>query len=238
MWKNLIKIFICFFFGIFGGIFADQIIWPYFIERPLFYQYRLEQSPIYLTEKKEIFIQENTALKNAIEKVDKTVVGIRTKLKSDLVLEGSGLIVSSDGLVVTLAELVPSNSQINIFWEGENLSFKILKRDQKENLALLKIEKSNLPTAGFFDLEKLKIGERVFLLGIIFDKEKSRKIANEGMVKYFDEDFIRTNIFEKKILAGSALFDIEGKILGINTIDKEGKVIAISSKKIKAIAGF
>jgi len=238
MWRNLIKILICFFFGIFGGIFADQILWPYFIERPLFYQYRLEQRPVYLTEKREIFIQENTALKDAIEKVDKTIVGIKTKLKSGATLEGSGLIISSDGLVVTLAELVPANSQIKIYWEGENPSFQILKRDQKENLALLKIEKNNLPTAGFFDLEKLKIGERVFLYGIIFDKDVPKKMVNEGIIKYFDENFMRTNIFEKNILAGSPIFDIEGKILGINTIDKEGKVIAIPNKKIKAIAGF
>jgi len=238
MWKNILKILACFFFGIFGGIFADQILWPYFIEKPLFYQYRLEQAPVYLTEKKEFFIEENTALKDVIEKIEKTIVGIQTKLKNGTVLEGSGLIISSDGLVVTLAELVPVGGQTKIFWEGENPSFQVLKRDLKENLALLKISKNNLPTVEFFDWDKLRIGERVFLYGNIFEKEMSRKMVNEGIVKYFDENLIRTNIFEKNTLNGSALFNIEGKVLGINIVDKEGKVASLSNNKIKNFAGF
>jgi len=110
MSKNILKIVAFFIIGTVGGIFADQILWPYFIEKPLFYQYRLEQSPVYVTERKEVTIQENTALKEAIEKVEKTVVGVRTQTKEEKILEGSGLIVTSDGLIVTLAELVPPGS--------------------------------------------------------------------------------------------------------------------------------
>jgi len=143
MLKNLFKIVGIFILGIGGGIFADQILWPYLVERPLFSQYRLEQSPVYLTERKEITIQENVALKNAIEKVEKTVVGVRTETKVGKILEGSGLLVTADGLVVTLAELVPQGSTFSFFVDGELASFQILKRDLKENLALVKIEKSN-----------------------------------------------------------------------------------------------
>ena len=106
MSKNILKIVGFFVIGMVGGIFADQIFWPYFIERPLFHEYRLEQSPVYVTERKEVTIQENTALREAIEKVEKTVVGVKTQTKAGKLLEGSGLIVTSDGLVVTLAELV------------------------------------------------------------------------------------------------------------------------------------
>ncbi|PJA83363.1 MAG: hypothetical protein CO146_01325, partial [Candidatus Nealsonbacteria bacterium CG_4_9_14_3_um_filter_37_29] len=116
--------------------------------------------------------------------------------------------------------------------------FQILKRDLKENLALVKIEKSNLPTVSFADLEKLKLGEKVFLVGTIFDKAVPSKIVNEGIVKSFDKDFIKTNIFEKNILKGSSLFDIEGKVLGLNNVDLEGKVIAIPISKIKEFSGL
>ena len=238
MLKNLFKIVGIFILGIGGGIFADQILWPYLVERPLFSQYRLEQSPVYLTERKEITIQENVALKNAIEKVQKTVVGVRTEKKDGKILEGSGLIVTSDGLVVTLAELLPQGSTFSFFVDGEKVNFQILKRDLKENLALVKIEKSNLPTVSFADLEKLKLGERVFLVGTIFEEEKPSKIVNEGIVKSFDKDFIKTNIFEKNTLKGSSLFDIEGRALGLNTVDSEGKVITIPISKIKQFIGF
>ncbi|MBZ9578744.1 trypsin-like peptidase domain-containing protein [Patescibacteria group bacterium] len=236
MTKTIFKIIAVFIIGTVGGIFADQILWPYFIERPLFYQYRLEQSPIYVTERKEIIIQENVALINAVEKVEKVVVGIRSKTKTGRILEGSGLIVTSDGLIVTLADLVPPDWEINLFFDGEEMIPKVLQR--KNDLALLKIEETNLPTVGFTDFEKIKLGERVFLLGVIFEDNIQKKAVNEGIIKTFDEDSILTNIFEKKILEGSPLFNIEGQVVGLNQIDKEGKVIAISIKKIREFIGF
>ena len=243
MLKNIFKIIGIFILGVVGGIFADQILWPYFIERPLFYQYRLEQSPVYVTERKEITIQENVALRNAIEKVEKVVIGVRTETKAGKFLEGSGLIVTSDGLIVTLAELVPQGSTFSFFVDNEPptkflVGGQILKRDLKENLALVKIEKTNLPTLGFADLEKIKLGERVFLVGVVFDKAGLSQIVNEGIVKSFGQDFIKTNIFENYLLAGSSLFNIEGQVLGLNTIDREGKVIAIPISKIKTFAGL
>jgi len=238
MVKNVFKIIGVFILGIGGGIFADQILWPYFIERPLFYQYRLEQSPVYVTERKEITIQENMALKNAIEKVEKTVIGVKTETQAKKIIEGSGLIITSDGLVVTLAELVPQGSNFSFFVEGQSANFQILKRDLKENLALVKIEKSNLPIVSFANLEKLKLGERVFLVGVIFEKEELSKIVNEGIIKSFSEDFIKTNIFENYLLKGSPLFNIEGEVLGLNTIDKEGKVLSLPISKIKTFSGF
>jgi len=237
--KNIFKIISIFIIGLVGGIFADQIFWPYFVERPLFYQYRLEQAPIYVTEKKEIIVEENIALRKAIEKIDKAVVGVKTKTKAGKILEGSGLIVSSDGLIVTLADLVPSGSEVTFFWEGKTPSFQILKRDLSENLALIKIGETNLPTTGFTDLERIRLGERVFLMGIIFEKEGiPKKTVNEGIVKTFDNNFIQTNIIEDSALSGSPLFNIEGNALGLNIIDKEGKVSAIPISKIKQFIGL
>jgi len=235
--KNISKIIGIFIIGIVGGIFADQILWPYFVERPLFYQYRLEQSPVYVTERKEITIQENVAIINAIEKVEKVVVGVRTETKAGKILEGSGLIIASDGLMVTLAELVSQGSTFSFFIDGKEVPFQILKRDSEENLALVEIEKTNLPTVSFADLEKIKLGERVFLVGVTQPPDWGW-VVNEGIVKSFDQDFIKTNIFEENILKGSPLFDIEGNVLGLNTIGKEGKVIAIPISKIKSFAGF
>ena len=161
IFKNIFKIVVFFVIGMVGGIFADQIFWPYFVERPLFYQYRLEKSPVYVTERKEVIIQENTALKEAIEKVEKSVVGVKTQTKAGEVLEGSGLIVTSDGLMITLAELVPQDSFFSFFVDGTphqiNGGGQILKRDLKDNLALVKIEETNLPTVSFANLEKIKL---------------------------------------------------------------------------------
>jgi len=239
MLKNILKILIIFIIGAVGGIFADQIFWPYFVERPLFHQYRLEQSPIYLTEKKKIYIQENVALKDAIEKVEKTAVGIKGKTKAGKALEGTGLILTSDGLVITLASLVPQGGTFNLIWEGKIFTAQVLKKDLKENLALIDLAgEKYLPTTSFADFEKLKLGERIFLLGIIFEKEEVKKLVNEGIVKGLDENSIQTNIIEKSALSGSPLFDIEGNILGLSLIGKDGNVSAIPISKIRSFTGL
>jgi S1-C subfamily serine protease len=238
MIKNLLKILAIFVVGMVGGIFAEEIFWPYFVERPLFYKYKLEKPPVYVTERKEIRIQENTALKDAISKVEKAVVLIRTKTKTGKNLEGSGFILTSDGLIITLAELVPEGSKISLFVEGEIVSPQVLKRDLDKNLALLKIEKKNLSTTGFFNFEKLKLGERVFLVGKSFESGKVKNFVDEGIVKSFDENKIETNIQGSKEILGTPLFDIEGNLLGINYLTKEGNFISIPVTQIKSFAGI
>lgn len=237
MSKNILKIIVIFVIGMVGGIFADQILWPYFGEGPFFYN-QLANFPVSISGTKEITIQENVALQEAVEKVEKAVVGVRTKLKSGKILSGSGLIVTSDGLIVTLSELVPRGEDFVFLVDGKTPNWQILKRDSKTNLALIKVEGKNLATVGFADFDELKLGERVFLVGVIWEKTGPLKMVNEGIVKFFTGDYIRTNIFEKNTLSGSALFNIKGELLGLNTIDSEGKVTAIPITTIRAFTNF
>ena len=238
--KNIFKILAVFIIGTVGGIFADQILWPYFIERPLFYQYRLEQTPVYVTERKEItnYIQENVALKEAADKVAGTVVGVKAKTAQGLVSEGSGLIVTNDGFLVTLAELLPQGSDFAFYVDGEWPEYQVLKRDLKNNLALVKVGKGGLSTVGFADLGKTRIGERIFLAGFDFSTSTPRLMVNEGVIKIFDKNTIQTNIFESVLLNGSPLFNIEGNAVGLGFVDKEGRVSAIPITKIRQFVGF
>ena len=197
-----------------------------------------------MVEKSEVIVQENTALTSAIEKVEKVVVGLKTTTATKKILEGSGLIITSDGLIVTLADLIPQGSTSDLYINNEKVPFKVLKKDTKINLVLIKAERGNLSTVSFADLGNLKLGERVFLVGTEFEKpnvhtqQGVKKIVNEGIVKSFGEESIETNISEKNMLSGSSLFDIESNVLGLNTIDAAGKVISIPITKIKQFAGF
>lgn len=242
MLKNIFKIIIIFVFGIAGGIFANQLLWPYFVEKPLYYKYQLANIPVSITETKEITIEENTALQDAVEKIENSIIGIRTKTKTGKTISGSGLIITNDGLIVTLAELVPRGGDFVFFVDNKTPNWQILKRDVKNNMALIKVELNDLKTIGFADFEKIKLGQRVFLAGMIFSKTKPLKAVNQGIIKFFSQDeensYIRTNIIEKSALAGSALFNIKGELLGLNTIDSEGRVTAIPIPKLREFIGF
>lgn len=242
MFKRVFQILSVFILGVIGGMMWQAILLPYLAKKPAFERlwfiedFKDGETIIY--PKEEIYIKEETAITEAVEKAEKMVVGIKTETKKGKIIEGSGLILTSDGLVVTLAELLEDGSHSSFFVNDQSVPFTVQKVDTKKNFALVKIEKEGLATDRFADVEKIKRGEKVFLVGIIFLNEKPIKITNQGIIKYFDASFIRTNIFEKDILKGSVLFDVEGKVLGINTIDLEGKVTAIPISEIQQFAGF
>ena len=236
MLKNIFKILVVFIVGMVGGIFAEQIFWPYFVEKPLFYKYNLEQQPIYLTERKTVILQENVALQDAVEKVEKAVVAVKSKTLEGKVLKGGGLVVTIDGLIITLAELVPPGSDFYFYVDEKWPSYQILKR--KNNLALIKVGQEGLSTCGFADLKKTKLGERVFLVGFDFSTTTPQKVVNQGIIKSFGENSIQTNIFEKAMMAGSPLFDIEGKVVGLCTVDEEGQISAIPITTIRHFIGL
>ena len=223
MVKNVFKILAIFIIGIVGGIFADQILWPRFVEKPLFLKYKLDQVPIYITEERKVFIQENTALQDAVEKVEKVVVGVRTETKNKKTLEGSGLIVTSDGLVITLASLLPEEGETVLYFNGETITPEIVKREN--GLALLKADKGNLPTVGFAKLEEIKLGQRVFSMGVIFEESEAGRIIDEGIIRYLNDDLIKTSILDEEILVGSSLFNIKGEVIGLKGVEKNESVI-------------
>jgi S1-C subfamily serine protease len=83
------------------------------------------------------------------------------------------------------------------------------------------------------DFNKIKLGQRVFLTA--FSSTKANDwLINEGIIKSFDEDTIKTNISEKSIINGSPLFNIYGGLVGLNYIDSDNKVSAVPINIIKS----
>lgn len=239
--KQLGALLVIFFFGIAGGIFGSQIVWPLFVERPLFYQYRLNQAPTYINETKEIVVQENTALTEAIEKVKKAVVGVQSINPAGKITFGSGLILTSDGRAVTLNNLVPAGFQPRIVAMGREVKYQVLKRDVQMNLALIKLEGNGFFTVGFAD--SLKLGTRVFLAAnavsfFVDGQPQEQFIVNEGVIRVFNNDEVQTTIADKKEVKGSPLFDIQGNLVGLNDVDSTGRVVAIPAQKIREFAGL
>jgi S1-C subfamily serine protease len=229
MAKNILRILGFFAVGMIGGIFADQI----------FHLYLLPSSqPVYLTEKKEIYIQENVVLVNSIEKVEKMVIGVKSKTLDGEIKGGAGMIVTSDGLAVTLSELIPQGSTFYFYVDSLPVSYQVLKRDATSDLALLKLEKNNLPAAGFADMDKVRLGTRIFLLGKFFATSTPENIVDEGIIKKIEKNYLKTNIANSEGAEGSVLFDIEGNAVGLNKIDAKGNLITIPISTIKQFVGF
>ncbi|RLC35195.1 MAG: hypothetical protein DRZ76_00830 [Candidatus Nealsonbacteria bacterium] len=244
MIRSFLKILLIFVLGVLGGLWAQIYLLPYLAGLDYFQDFQFvkmlknRKMVVYPKTENTIIVQENVALQSAVERSEKVVIGVKTKTQKGEVLTGSGLIVTSDGLLITLADLVPRGSDFYFYVGGEWPAYQILKRDLENNLALVKIEKGSLPTAGFADLEKTKLGERVFLVGTVFKEEGVEYIVNEGIIKSFQESFVQTNIFEDAHISGSPLFDISGNVVGLNMIDEEGNVSAVPVNTIREFIGL
>ena len=218
-----------------GGFLAQKFL-------PNFYTVSESAPNYFVTKEEKYYIQENDALKEAVQKVKSSVVGIKTIGADKKVIAGSGLILTSDGLAVTLAELVPASGKTSFFVDSQPVNGQILKRDLKQNLALIKIEKNGLSAAGFFMLDQLKIGERVFLAGQIFDAKTFAPnfMVNEGIAKSFDSGFtVQTSIRETEAVLGAPVFDIKGSVLGLSYIyGSNDSVTVLPITEIKSFAGL
>jgi len=95
--------------------------------------------------------------------------------------------------LLLLASNVTAKSAVSCLVNEEQYPCQVLKKDINQNLALLKIDKDKLSTSGFFNYEKMEIGKRIYLLYYLASGELS---VNEGIVKSFDSDLIKTNIRE------------------------------------------
>lgn len=216
--NNFLKVIIVILLGILGGTIAWLFV------------FKNQSAFVQLVNKEErVYIEENTALTSAIKNVKDSVVNLKTEYNKKEI-QGFGLVLTADGLIITLAENVPQGSKVNITINGgSSISYQVLKRDLNENLALIKLDKNNLQAKGFFDLSKLEIGTRVFILS---------NSVNEGIVKTFDENLIKTNIIETEKINGAPVFDIKGEVLGIGYKDVNNLVNVIPISKIKYFSGL
>ena len=229
--KNIFKIIIILIIGAIGGSLFQVLILPGLMGHSYFGNLEMIKrlkNQVIINPVEQIFIGQDTALEEAIKEVEDTVIGFDN---------GSGVVITSDGLIVTLADVLPKTEKY-LFLEGEKVNFEIIRKDLEQNLALIKIDQRNILACRFADLSDIKMGQKVFLFGIIIENKIPKSITNQGSIKMFDDEIICTNILEDKVLNGSPLFNVWGEVLGLNVIDDQGKVSAIPIDKIRKFAGF
>jgi serine protease Do len=137
---------------------------------------------------------------------------------------GSGFIVEPDGLILTNSHVVKGADEIKVKTSGEKTyPAKIIGTDAKTDIALIKIEPDEkLPVVSLGDSDKLRVGDWVIAIGNPFGLEQtvtagivSAKGRVIGSGPY--DDFIQTDASINLGNSGGPLFDINGKVIGINT---------------------
>jgi serine protease Do len=137
---------------------------------------------------------------------------------------GSGVIVSSDGYIVTNAHVVDKADEIKVLLpDKRELTGKVVGVDSKTDIAVIKIKSHDLPTISWGDSDKLEVGEYVLAIGNPFGLNSTVTLgivsavgrANMGIEDY--ENFIQTDAAINPGNSGGALVNTRGELVGINT---------------------
>jgi len=138
--------------------------------------------------------------------------------------QGSGVIVSPDGYVLTNNHVIDNAREVTVTLpDKREFKGKIVGTDPKTDLAVVKIDGQNLPTVAWGDASKLQVGEYVLAVGNPFGLNSTVTLGivsalgrgRMGITQY--EDFIQTDAAINPGNSGGALVNTKGELVGINT---------------------
>lgn len=248
--KKIIRLTIfVLFVSILGGYIGSFIQQRYTYEKSLLASNRQEDKNI---KANEAFYVEKSDLKKSIKEAFQTTVEINVDVVQQDIFNqeiksryaGSGVIISEDGYIITNDHVVDKGSKFQVtLANGETKEAKLIGKDAKTDLALLKINAKNLSYAKFENSDNYDIGDNVIVVGnplgkglsvttgIISAKERNVELGNETF------NLIQTNAAVNQGNSGGGLFNGQGKLIGIinskvSGVGVEGVGYAIPSNQV------
>ncbi len=140
---------------------------------------------------------------------------------------GSGVIVSTDGYILTNYHVIKDADEISVMLDQKPYSADVIGTDPATDIAVIKIDKADLPAIAIGNSDDIEVGEWVLAIGSPFDlrlqhtvtsgiiSAKGRTLNLSGELTY--QDFIQTDAAINPGNSGGALVNIRGELIGINT---------------------
>ena len=162
---------------------------------------------------------------------------------------GSGVIVESNGLIITNNHVVGKADEIRVtLSDKREFKAKLIGTDPKTDVAVVQIDATGLPTVAWADSDQLEVGEFVLAVGNPFGLTQTVTLGivsalgrAAGIAEY--EDFIQTDAAINPGNSGGALVNVRGELVGINTAifsqsgGNMGIGFAVPSNMAKSIMG-
>ena len=136
---------------------------------------------------------------------------------------GSGVVVTKDGYILTNNHVVDGADEVKVsLQDGREFNAKVVGRDPKSDVAVIKIEATDLPALTMGNSDQIEVGDIVLAIGNPFGIGQT---VTTGIVSAKDrssmgldyEDFIQTDAAINPGNSGGALVDADGRLIGINT---------------------
>ncbi|MEY2410013.1 MAG: serine protease Do [Verrucomicrobiota bacterium] len=136
---------------------------------------------------------------------------------------GSGVVVTKDGYIVTNNHVVEGADEVKVaLLDGREFTARVIGKDPKSDVAVVKVDATDLPALEIADSDKIEVGDLVLAVGNPFNIGQT---VTMGLVSATGratlgldyEDFIQTDAAINPGNSGGALVDVEGRLIGINT---------------------
>src|SRR5213596_2006650 len=142
--------------------------------------------------------------------------------------EGSGFIVRSDGYIFTNFHVVEGADKIEVkLRDGREFPARVVGADEKTDIAVIKIDGKDLPVIPLGDSDAVRVGQFAFAIGapfkldytftygVVSGKGRNKLLATGG---YSISDYLQTDASINPGNSGGPLCDIDGKVIGMNTL--------------------
>jgi serine protease Do len=169
----------------------------------------------------DLIQQLNDEMADVVDHVKNTLVHVTNNGQS----HGAGIIVSSDGSILTNAHVVRQRSLQVTLPDGKTVPARLVAHDTDRDLALLKIDAIELPAMQIGDTQELQAGQWVMAVGhpwgvpgavtsgVLIDK--SNHLISESSQ---GRQWLAANLHLRPGNSGGPLVDVKGRLLGLNTV--------------------
>ena len=200
------------------------------------------------TRTKSALISLSEEIENVADKVSQSVVSVHSRTRGN----GSGVVWTSDGLIVTCSHIVKNLDELEVsLSNGQSFPAKVIGNDPYSDIALLKIQANgendniSLNPIEIGDSENLRAGQFVLALanpygeypsiteGIITSERSSLGGSQWGAIT---DNIVISDARLNPGYSGGPLVDVEGKMIGLNAAYVSSRGIAIRASKVRNIS--
>jgi len=158
-------------------------------------------------------------------------VAIQSFKGGNMVREGSGIVISSDGVVITTFDVISGADVLQVFHRDKILRAKVIRYDGIKNLALLKVDSADMDVTRLDRDYQFQPGQDVIVSGKMVELSNSVVFAQRGMISYILSKDIVIDTEPNYFLSGSKVINNSGIVVGMSYL-RSGAVRLVTSEAI------
>lgn len=144
-----------------------------------------------------------------------STVAVQSFSGGKIVREGSGIVVSSDGIILTTFDVVSAADVLQVFYKDKILRVQLVKFNGFKNLALLKSDATNMDVTGFDRNYQFQPGKDVIISGKIVELLNPLVFAQRAIISYILSKEVVLDTEAKYFLSGSKVINNTGAVIGM-----------------------